>query len=101
MNSKIAALEIIFLAPLWPKREMLSESGMVLHDAIVETAKPYAMALVSEKYEDAFAIASKWTKPLNDFIDNTHIGQDENNHRMLRVYDYYVSQIADFSRIAA
>ena len=93
VTSKMDAIAIILGSPLWPERELLSDSGTALHDAILNDAKEYALALSGDDFTKAFKIASAW--PADQFMESTLINDPdvtvrEANHRMLAVYQYYL-----------
>ncbi|WP_422923203.1 hypothetical protein [Singulisphaera sp. PoT] len=95
INIKLAALEIIISAPLWPRRDDLQESGCRLHDAILEKAKSYALAIAEEQWRTAYAIAGSWSALANEFLDSTKINADdpserEANNRILAVFKHYL-----------
>ncbi len=90
---KLGAALIIISAPLWPKRDLLSESGKLLYDAILSQAKEYALELAQENTEKALAIISKW--PSQNFMEETLINHPDTmvrlaNRRLLRVYKHYI-----------
>lgn len=99
IGRKVAALEIIFAAPLWPKREDLSESGQALFDALVRDGKPFALHVADGEFSEALRVAGEWSPLVNWFMDSTRIKGDEAAERMLQVYRYYCDQIADFSKV--
>lgn len=99
MASTLGALEIIISAPPWPRRGDLSESGQALHDKIVDTAKPFSRAIAEERFDAALQIAATWTEVLNAFLDQTRVVGHEPSERLIRVYRYYMDQIADFFAI--
>jgi hypothetical protein len=88
-------LEIILGSPLWPHRHLLSESGKVLHDAMVDGAKPFARAVAEERYSDAWRILGGWSALGHAFIDGTLVNDPDEvvataNRRLLGVLLHYV-----------
>jgi hypothetical protein len=100
LRETVDALGIVLMAPLWPRREALSNAGKVLHDRLVGDAKPYARAVASGAFKDALVIASGWSSLVHGFMDRTRIVGDDAAERLLRVYLYYVNQIAVLSKVA-
>ena len=99
LGESLDALEIVLTAPLWPRRDDLSDSGAALHDAIVVAAKPFARAVACGRFDEAMGIAAGWSQPVNRFLDETRVVGHEASERLVRVYTHYVGQIADFSKI--
>jgi hypothetical protein len=89
ISTKLRALEIIFTCPLWAKREDLT--NFAVYDAMLANTKDYALAIADERYEDALTIASTWTAPLNEFLDNVMVNGDEAAQKMVAVYNHYMS----------
>jgi hypothetical protein len=97
---KIAALEIILTAPLWPKREHLPDAGQALFDMIVADAKSYAGAISDNDFTAALVILNKWAGAFNAFIDTTLIAGNEPCERMVLVFRHYADSFgADFNAI--
>jgi hypothetical protein len=95
LTRKIDALAIILSAPLWPKRENLSEAGKLLFDRMLADAKPFSLHVADIEFADALAIAAGWTPLLTEFIETAHINSPDTltritNRRMLAVYRHYI-----------
>lgn len=93
---KLEALAIILGSPPWPDLESLGDSGARLYYAMLNDAKPLALAIAGERYAEALQILSKW--PAEEFMDETLINSpiasaQMANHRLLSVYCYYVRQV--------
>lgn len=91
---KVKALDIALSAPLWPKRELLSQSGQALYDLMLRDAKHYALAVAEERFEDAFKTVFGWSDALTSFMDTTLINSPDTltrmtNRRLLRVHQHY------------
>lgn len=99
LGRTLDALGIIFGAPPWPRREDLSETGQALYDKIVDTAKTVARAISESRFDDALAVLATWTPLLNAFLDRTRVVGHDPSERLVRVYRYYLNQVADFSQI--
>lgn len=89
ITRKLDALHIIISCPLWPDRANLNTRGQELYDLVLYYAKIYALAIADERWRDAMDILSLWTKPLNSFIDHTHINDDVPAKLMIAVYNHY------------
>lgn len=90
IDKKLDALELIFAAPIWPSRKELCKEGASLFDSIIENAKAYALFVVGESYQDAFAIAGAWSGLANKFIGSSLIKGNATNEKMLNVFKYYI-----------
>lgn len=99
LGRTIDAFSIIFGAPLWPKREDLDETGQALYDKIIDTAKPVARAISENRFDDALQVLATWTPLLNAFLDQTRVVGHDPSERLVRVYRYYLGQVADFSQV--
>lgn len=99
MSAKVDALEIIFRAPRWPRRDGLGPFGAVLYDALVRDAKPYALAVVESRFDDALVRAAVWGRLCNQFIDANRIDGHKGRQRLLGVMVYYLDLICDWRAI--
>lgn len=104
-HRKLAALDLIWGVPAWPKRDLLSPAGMALFDAICDGAKALALDVVDGEFGKALVVASAWGRLANAFVDTTLIDDEredvrEANHRMLRVFSYYAGSVADLGKVA-
>lgn len=99
MAVQLDALEIVFTAPLWPRREDLTPAGMALHDAIVRWAKPYVVARAMGRYWLATRLLARSAPLLHALMDDrAAIGTDA-RRLMLAVWLHYARAVADFSKL--
>lgn len=96
---KLSALSIIFLAPLWPKRQDVAEAGRPLFDAIVRDAKEYSLAVVDGDFDVALGVLAAWSPLVHAFVDGARILDNPAHEKLLRVYLYYCDQVADLSAV--
>ena len=96
---KLCALSIVFLAPLWPKREDVAEAGHPLFDAIVRDAKKYSLAVVDGDFDTALGISAAWSLLVLGFVDGARIVNNPAHEKLLRVYLYYCNQVAGLSAV--
>lgn len=99
MKKTLEALDIILSSPLWPNRENLSVSGQALFDSLVTNARVYALDCVNENYAKALETLVTWGKLTDQFIEETFIGSDESNNRLLSVFLYYANVIVIWDKL--
>lgn len=95
MGQTLDALTIIIACPLWPRRGLLSPSGIRLHDSMVDGAKPYAKLVASGDAEGSLEYCNRWSGLADEFMETTLINDSdesvaEANRRMLAVYKHYL-----------
>lgn len=99
VNDKLAALEIILTCPLWPHRHELTESGMALHDVMVEGGKAYALLVAKADFTGALTILGQWGGIANALMDDPAAIDTDGRNKMIAVWKHYADAVGiDFTK---
>lgn len=99
LNEKLAVLEIILTAPIWPHAYELTPEGIRLYDAILKDAKQYAINMVEGNNEEIISTLTKWSKLIDPIFENMHVIDNKPTQKILAVYKHYADSFINWKEL--